>query len=124
MLLGVQTDPAYWTDPFTWKPFRWILHRENFTGLDEEELLVPQKGTFFPWSDGAQNCLGKKISQVESVAVLASLLATHRLLIKAHPGETLDDIRKRIEKCCDDNNYNVLLEMNDAAKVGLVCIKR
>lgn len=124
MLLGVQTDPAYWKDPFTWKPSRWITHREDSKGLDGEELFEPQKGTFFPWSDGAQNCLGKKISQVESVAVLSSLLASHRVLIKAQAGETQDDIRRRIENCCDDNNYNVLLEMNDAAKVGLECVKR
>lgn len=123
MLLGIQTDPEYWPDPFVWKPSRWIMHGEDSTGTDGEELLVPEKGTFFPWSDGVQNCLGKKISQVEAVAVLASLLATHRLVVKAYPGETQGDVQKRIKKCCDDNNYNVLLEMNDAAQIGLECVE-
>lgn len=124
MLLGVHTDPKYWEDPFIWKPSRWILRSEGSMGIDGEELLVPQKGTFFPWSEGVQNCLGKKVSQVEAVAVVASLLATHRLRVKAERNETDDSVRKRVEDCCNDNNYNVLLEMNDPTMVSLECVER
>lgn len=38
-----------------------------------EELLVPKQNTYFPWSDGPQNCPGYKFSEVEAVAVLACL---------------------------------------------------
>lgn len=122
MLLGVQTDPRYWPDPLTWKPSRWIVRSDASTGVDGEELFVPQKGTFFPWSDGAQNCLGKKVSQVEAVAVLVSLLVAHRMHVKSTSGESHDQVRKRVEDCCNDNNFSVLLEMNDPAKVELNCV--
>lgn len=127
MLLGIQTDPRYWADPFVWKPSRWILRSgasEASKGLDGETLFVPQGGTFFPWSEGPQNCLGKKVSQVEGVAVLASLVSTYLIRAKPDPGENEDDIRKRIEDCCDDNNFSVLLEMNNPAKVRLECVER
>lgn len=122
MLLGVQTDPRYWPDPLIWKPSRWVLRSDASTGLDGEELFVPQKGTFFPWSEGAQNCLGKKVSQVEAVAVLVSLLVAHRMHVKSTPGESHDQVRKRVEDCCNDNNFSVLLEMNDPATVELNCV--
>lgn len=124
MLLGVQTDPKHWPDPLTWKPSRWILHSDHSAGLDGEELFVPRKGTFFPWSEGVQNCLGKKVSQVEAVALLVSFFATHRMLVQTKPDETQHQVRKRIEDCCDDNNFSILLEMNDPAKVRLNCVKQ
>ncbi|KAJ4351427.1 uncharacterized protein N0V89_006769 [Didymosphaeria variabile] len=123
MLLGVQTDPQHWDDPFVWKPKRWIVCAEGSAEVDSEALLVPRKGTFFPWAEGPQGCVGKKVSQVESVAVLAALLATNRMHIKNKPGETEDGIRKRVEYCCDDNNSNVLLQMNNPTQIELECVE-
>ncbi|KAF2730925.1 putative cytochrome P450 [Polyplosphaeria fusca] len=123
MLLGVQTDPRYWDNPFNWKPKRWIACEEGSSGVFGEALMVPRKGTFFPWAEGPQSCLGKKVSQVESVAVLAALLVIHRMRVKSKPGETEDEVRKRVEDCCDDNNFNILLEMNNPAQVGLECFE-
>lgn len=122
MLLAIQADPRYWADPSLWKPSRWILRSNVSAGVAVEGLFVPRKGTFFPWAEGPQSCLGKKLSQVEGVAVVASLLASHRIRVKTKPGETEDHIRKRVEDCCDDNNFSVLLEMNNPAKVRLECV--
>ncbi|KAK8079208.1 cytochrome P450 monooxygenase [Apiospora phragmitis] len=123
MLLGIQTDPRYWPDPFTWKPSRWILRPERSTEIEDEQLLVPQNGTFFPWSEGTQSCVGKKVSQIEGVAVLASLLVTHRIRVQTEPGETQKQVKKRVEDCCDDNNFDILLEINNPSKVGLECVE-
>lgn len=124
MLLGIQTDPRYWAEPRIWKPSRWIVRAEAASsGIDGEQLLEPRKGTFFPWSSGPQDCIGKKVSQIEAVAVLATLIFNHRLHVKSQPSETDAQMQRRVEDCCDDNNFNILLEMNDAAKVGLECIE-
>ena len=124
LLTAIQTDPQYWADPLTWNPKRWILHPDASPGLESEELFVPKEGTFFPWSDGVQNCLGKKVSQVEAVAVLAALMATHRICVKRRPGENREEVERRVERCCEDNNFNILLEMNDAGQVGLELVER
>jgi len=51
------------------------------TRLGQEALFTPAQSTYFPWSDGPQNCPGAKFAQVESVAVLACLLRDHRVRV-------------------------------------------
>ncbi|KAI1324245.1 cytochrome P450 [Xylariaceae sp. FL0255] len=80
---AVQSHPDYWPDPHTWKPTRWILNpASSKEDIINEELLVPKQDTFLPWSDGPQNCLGKKSSEVEATAVLACLFAHNRIHVK------------------------------------------
>ncbi|KAI5919906.1 cytochrome P450 [Camillea tinctor] len=122
VLLGMQTDARYWgAEPDEWRPSRWILHPG---AAANEELLVPRKGTFFPWSDGPQNCVGKKFSVVEGVALLACLFHGHRLYLERDDGETVAQARKRARDCADDVNYNLLLRMNHPERVRLECVKR
>ncbi|KAL8729199.1 MAG: hypothetical protein Q9181_005084 [Wetmoreana brouardii] len=33
-------------------------------GLRQESLINPAQGTYFPWSDGPQNCPGVRFAQV------------------------------------------------------------
>ncbi|KAI5866716.1 putative cytochrome P450 [Durotheca rogersii] len=120
-LLGIQTDARYWgAEPHEWRPSRWILRPGT---VAEEELLVPRKGTFFPWSDGPLNCVGKKFSTVEGVAVLARLFHGHRLRLEQASGETEVQARKRARECAEYVNYNLLLRMNHPERVRLVCVK-
>ena len=118
LLLGVQTDPKYWDDPYVWRPSRWILDGDG----GGEELLVPRKGIFFPWSGGPQNCVGKKFAQVESAAVIACLFQAHRLHVEADPGETQEQAMCRVRDCAHDVNYNLLLRMNHPERVRLQCV--
>lgn len=122
LLLGIQTDPSYWVDPYVWRPSRWILHPKDAPEV-REELFVPQKGTFFPWSEGPQNCVGKKFSQVEAVAVLACLFRDHRVCIKTRAGETEEHAKRRAQDCVNDVNYQLLLKMNHPDRVKLECMK-
>lgn len=122
LLLGVQTDPRYWEDPYEWRPSRWIREKPGSKGL-EEELKTPRKGTFFPWSDGPQICAGKKFSQVEGVAILAQLFSSHCLRVDQQVGETEAEARKRVRDCADDVNYDLMLRMNHSDRVRLKCVK-
>lgn len=121
LLLGVQTDPRFWENPFEWNPSRWIKVQP---GMEEEQLVVPRKGTFFPWSDGPQICVGKKFSQVEGVAVLACLFRSHYLRLERQPGENESQTRRRAYRCTEDVNYNLLLRMNHPERVRLECVPR
>lgn len=121
-ILAMHTHPKYWTDPFVWRPSRWIT-RDNDSRLGSEGLWTPPAHTYFPWSDGPQNCPGAKFSKVEAVAVLACLLNTHRLGIKKEPGEGERRARKRVIECINDVNLEILLRMRDADRVKLVCTK-
>ncbi|GAW24572.1 hypothetical protein ANO14919_141590 [Xylariales sp. No.14919] len=121
ILLGIQTDAQYWgAEPYEWRPSRWIP-RPGAVG--EEELLVPLKGTFFPWSDGPQNCVGKKFSEVEGVAVLARLFHHHELRLERDDRESDHDAKARAVGCVNDVNNNLLLRMNHPEQLKLQCIE-
>ncbi|RYP44229.1 hypothetical protein DL768_009293 [Monosporascus sp. mg162] len=125
-VLAIQTHPKYWPDPYSWLPSRWILHAAptSSPSIDQvlgEELLLPERGTYFPWSDGPQNCPGKKFAEVEAVAVLACLFKTHRLHVKAEVGESQEAARRRALDCTNDVNMEMLLRMTNADRVRLIC---
>lgn len=120
-LLAVHTHPKYWTDPLTWKPSRWIIGSES--GIFGEELWTPRANTYFPWSNGPQNCPGAKFSRVETVAVLACLLRSHRVAVKRKHGEGVDTARKRAIDCANDVNLEMLLRMRNADSVKLTCVR-
>ena len=125
-LLAIQTHPKYWSDAYAWLPSRWILHPAaasppSMNQINNEELLVPERGTYFPWSDGPQNCPGKKFAEVEAVAVLASLFRTHRLHVKREAGESQDAARQRAIDCTNDVNMEMLLRMANTDRVKLIC---
>lgn len=125
-LLSVQTHPRYWKEPLVWKPSRWISSPAAPTSeiparLQREVVHTPAKCTYFPWSNGPQNCPGAKFSQVEFVAVLACLLRDHRVDAIQNPGESFEQTRKRILATAEDVDMEMLLRMKDADRVPLVC---
>lgn len=124
LMLAIQTDPAYWDDPLAWKPSRWLSASDTSSGGPTgEELLTPKRGTFFPWSEGPQGCVGKKFAQVEGAAMLACLLQCHRVRVKPRPGETGAEARQRAKDCVLDVNYHLLLKMNHPNDVELECVE-
>lgn len=131
-LLAVQTHPKYWEDPHTWKPSRWIVSGAGPVPQDDntggspfgETLFVPRKGTYFPWSDGPQNCPGKKFSEVEAVAVLACLFREHRLRVfKSDAGESDEVACRRAMACTQSVDMHLLLRMADKDEARLICTK-
>ncbi|KAI9845422.1 MAG: hypothetical protein M1837_004900 [Sclerophora amabilis] len=128
-LLAMQTLPPYWQDPLVWQPSRWIKSSTTSTDgssttdltaqVEHEEVVVPQKGTYFPWSDGPQSCPGKKFAQVEFVAVIACLLRDHRVRVVPQEGEDFEKTKERISAVLEDCDLGLLLRMRDADSVKL-----
>ena len=128
-LLTVQTHPKYWQDPLLWQPSRWIVldptPESNRSGLDlasqlrQETLFTPVQSTYFPWSDGPQNCPGAKFAQVEFVAVLACLLQDHRVGVIQKPDESFKEARKRALATTEDCDMELLLRMRNADNIQL-----
>ena len=128
-LLPVQMHPKYWQDPLLWQPSRWISSSpaprsdgpdlELATRLRQEIVLTPAQSTYFPWSDGPQNCPGAKFAQVEFVAVLACLLRSHRVGVVREPNESFEKARKRALATTEDCDMELLLRMRNADKVRL-----
>lgn len=125
-LLAVHTLPQYWQDPLHWRPSRWILFSTApephlSTGLHSEDVITPAQNTYFPWSDGPQNCPGAKFAQVEFVAVLACVLRNHRMGVLGEPNESPDIAKQRALDTTQDCNMELLLRMRDADSVRLYC---
>ena len=131
-LLTVQTHPQYWQDPLHWRPSRWIsdsmasgaelTEKTSLnTQLHQETIVDQRQCTYFPWSDGPQNCPGAKFALVECVAVLACLLRDHRVGILKEPGETTKEAAKRALATTEDCDLELLLRMRNADKVRLEC---
>lgn len=117
-IIATQTHPQYWPDPRAWKPSRWIKRSD-----DQDELFVPLRDTFLPWSDGPQNCLGMKLSQVEFVAVLARLLFHHRLqVIKEQPTESDSEATARVWRVVNECDAQMLLRMLNPDRIRVACL--
>lgn len=129
--MALQTHPRYWgPDSLTWRPSRWVLSSSESTRSDlstrlsQESLLMPEKGTFVAWSEGAQSCPGKKFAQVEFVATMAALFRNYRAEPIALGGETPDAARKRVLEVVKDSNVELLLQMQNPESVSVKWSRR
>ncbi|PYI00618.1 cytochrome P450 [Aspergillus sclerotiicarbonarius CBS 121057] len=107
-VLAMHFHPSHWEDPIAGSP-------------RDEQILTPQRCTYFPWSDGPQNCPRNKFSQVEIVAVVASFLRHHRIHAVPNPGETFEETRARVLGAIKNMDIQLLLQMKNADQVRLVC---
>ncbi|KAF2790090.1 cytochrome P450 [Melanomma pulvis-pyrius CBS 109.77] len=121
-ILATHTHPHYWPDPLAWKPSRWITV-DNTSGSPQETLVTPARNTFMPWSDGPQNCLGAKFSQVEFVAVIACLFRAHRLSVQQLPEEDAAQATARVLRVVEDCDAQLLLRMKNPDRIRLKCEK-
>ncbi|KAK4187023.1 putative cytochrome P450 [Podospora australis] len=121
---AVQTDPKYWgPDALTWRPSRWI---QAGAKPGEEELIVIERGTFLGWSEGARDCPGKKFSQVEFVATMATLFRDWRVHpVPVHDGESQEEAQKRVLDLIEhDSAPLLLLQMLHPERAPLVWRRR
>lgn len=130
-LLAIQTHPDHWRDPLVWQPSRWIStpvapadneSSSNLTSrLRQEAIVSPVRGTYFPWSDGPQNCPGAKFAQVEFVAVLACIFRDYRMRIVPTPNEDWTQAKGRALATTEDCDLGLLLRMRVADQVRITC---
>lgn len=117
-LQAMHTHPWHWVrNPLTWRPQRWISARSTGGGLEAETLVVPLRGTYFPWSEGVRNCPGKRFAQVEFVAVMAALFRDHVAEPVPRPGESDQAARQRTLRVVEDSNVTLLLQIRDPESV-------
>lgn len=111
---SLQTDPKYWgDDSLEWRPSRFIkpsgITSTTEIGFDEEEFIPPNPGTYIAWAGGARDCVGRKFSQVEFVAVIASLFRDWRVDVALADNETPEMARKRVLNQIETDSAPVLL---------------
>ncbi|KAF2676563.1 cytochrome P450 [Lentithecium fluviatile CBS 122367] len=139
-ILAMHTSPTHFTNPTSWDPKRWIasspaslaplkLLEEKLLEeklLEEkllEEKLLEQKA-FLPWSTGPRVCPGMKMSQVEFVGVLATVLRSVRVA-PAMKGETTEEAKRRLLGTVRDSNADTpALKISHPEKICLAVKKR
>lgn len=115
-MVNVHHDPKFWPDPWVWRPERWIITNN---GLGSEDLYQPPYGSFLPWAGGPRVCPGKKFSQVEFVAVIASLFQRHTALPVLKEGETMEEAQTGLREAVVDSECVMTLKMKHPEKARL-----
>ncbi|RFU74766.1 cytochrome p450 [Trichoderma arundinaceum] len=134
---SLQTDPRWWgSDSLTWRPSRFISNavgsddkssvaQREAADLDAEQFLQPRRGTFIGWSEGTRDCPGRKFSQVEFVATMASIFRDWRVDPARFQGETVEGARERVLRLIETESGMVLLvQMLHPEKAPLVWSRR
>lgn len=118
---AIHSHPRYWgKDSFEWRPSRWITTDDG----GAEQLLVPAKGVYQPWSDGIRACPGKKFAQAEHVALMALLFRDHAVEPARKRGETAQRARERALREAADSEIILNLQMKHPERVPLVWRRR
>ena len=74
----------------------------------KETFIEPEAGAFVPWADGPRECVGRKFSQVEFVAVLASLFQEYSVRPVLKDGEDEEDGRKELARMVDNSAISAI----------------
>jgi cytochrome P450 len=72
-------------------PERWLQTGEKRQG-QEAELFRPPPGSFIPFSAGARSCIGKRIAQVEILAMLAVVFQKYSVELAVDDWATDDEV--------------------------------
>lgn len=84
---AIHHNPAYYPDPFAYRPERWIVDEKR--GVTEAQVALAQSA-FCPFSIGPRGCIGKGLAYVEMTITLARVLFLYDLRRAqgvADPGE-------------------------------------
>lgn len=116
---ALHTDPETWgSDVLEWRPDRWLQHLPS---SGQEVFIDPAPGTYVPWADGSRVCIARKFSQVEFVAVMATLFRQYKVRPKLHPGQNESQGESALMRMIEDSAISAItLQMRDPRKVALV----
>ncbi|KAK4184521.1 cytochrome P450 [Podospora australis] len=145
----VHNHEKYWgPDSREWKPQRWIGSASHSTPVSsaadfsteknnpttmganvEDEILLPppSRGNYLGWSEGSRDCPGKKFSQVEWVAFMATMFRDYKVEPRLeHPGESPEQARGRVLDYIEkDSDYGgLLLQLMHPERIPLVWTRR
>ena len=87
--------------------------------------VEPEAGTFIPWADGPRACVGKKFSQVEFVAVLATLFQQYQVRPVLQDGESGEEGKRGLMKMVNNSAISAItLQMQEPRSRSLRWEKR
>jgi cytochrome P450 len=113
---SIHLDPSIWgSDVAEFKPTRWLDSTGN--------IITPAKGTFLPWSGGPRVCPGMKFSQVEFVAVFATLFRSAKCSPLRRDGETSEQTRNRMKDIMANSVSKLTLQVKDPKEVILKWVR-
>lgn len=107
---GVQG--AAGADELAFRPSRWL-------GTDGR-VFTPPRGAYLAWGMGGRVCPGQKMSQVEMVAFMATLLQRCEVRPVALDGETEVQTFARLDAAMQDSEWAPTMRMREGAGVELV----
>ena len=82
---ALHTNPKTWgPDSLAFRPTRWLSQDSTA----EDVFVTMPRGQFIPWSGGPRVCPGQKMSQVEFVAVIATIFKRYRVAAIPEKDET------------------------------------
>ncbi|KAJ5617380.1 Cytochrome P450 [Penicillium hordei] len=117
----VADDDQVPSDESAFRPSRWVN-----PDTTPRRLYQPLKGYFLPSSYGPRVCPGRKMAQVEFVAVILKLLQYHRIDAVPLAGEQRKDVERRLDKVmssCIPKMTLVMEGIYDAGKTGGVPVR-
>lgn len=124
-LNALHTNPRHWgDDPMKWNPEHFITSPSGSKEIEQEQLLTDTAPHFVPWAYGQRVCPGKRFSQVELVATLATLFHHHRVVPEREGQETLDQALKRAMRTSLNVEQKLLAEMREPESLGLRWVKK
>jgi cytochrome P450 len=119
---ALHTNPKHWgPDSLEFKPSRWIAEGST---IGNENLIIPAKGTFLPWSGGPRVCPGQKMSQVEFVSVLATIFRSCSIAPALADGESHEQGKERLQNVIAKSRPALTLQMTSPEQVKLRWSKR
>ena len=109
-LQALHTDPQSWgLDSLMWRPNRWLVSKpDTVVSGYTREFIEPTKGTFIPWADGPRVCPGRKLAQVEFVAVMVALFRKHRVQPVLMEGESTEAGKERLRDMVNDSGISAI----------------
>lgn len=124
-IYGVHSDPRWWgPDSLEWKPQRWI-QIDPKTGR-ESINPTPAGFPFLGWNHGPRICPGKKFSQVEFVAIIATILRSYHVVPMQIQGKhkTPEQARDALLKVVEDSENSITPKMRRPGDAGIIFVKR
>lgn len=113
----LHVNPAVWgPDALSFRPTRWLS--------DDGSIMQPPRSSFIPWSAGPRVCPGRKMAEVEFVAVMMTIFRSYSMTPVVEPGETLEMARESLKAVMADSQPRLTLQMNKPRDVTLRWEKR
>lgn len=71
-IYSIQHHPAYFSDPFTFSPERWLVGEQGST----KDSVALASSAYTPFSMGPRGCIGKGMALTEMMLTMATVLWT------------------------------------------------